>query len=75
MRDVHGGTAAVAGRQWLFISLYGRGAARQRQLISFGRRGAAAVEFLESVRLFSSKKLLIIEILRSFLLYQHIHFI
>jgi hypothetical protein len=36
---------------------------------------AAAVEFLESFRLFLSKKLIMIEILRIFLLYQHVHFI
>jgi hypothetical protein len=39
------------------------------------RRSAAAVEFLEIIRLFLSKKLIMIEILRSFLLYQHVHFI
>ncbi len=36
---------------------------------------APTVEFLESFRLFLSKQLLMIEILRSFLLYQHVHFI
>jgi hypothetical protein len=39
------------------------------------RRGEAAVAFLESFRLFLSKKLIMIEILKSFLLYQHVHFI
>jgi hypothetical protein len=40
-----------------------------------GGRGVAAVEFLEIFRLFLSKKLIMIEILRSFLVYQHVHFI
>jgi hypothetical protein len=40
-----------------------------------GGHGAAAVEFLEIFRLFLSKKLIMIEILRSFLLYQHVHVI
>ncbi len=35
-----------------------------------GARGAAAVAFLESFRLFLSKKLIMIEILRSFLQYR-----
>jgi hypothetical protein len=48
-------------------------AARQRQVIFFAV--AAAVEFLEIFRLFLSKKLIMIEILRSFLLYRHVHFI
>jgi hypothetical protein len=36
---------------------------------------AVAAEFLESFHLFLSKKLIMIEILRSFLLYQQVHFI
>jgi hypothetical protein len=35
-----------------------------------GARGAAAVAFLESFRLFLSKKLIMIEILKSFLQYR-----
>jgi hypothetical protein len=36
---------------------------------------ATAVEFFEIFRLFLSNKLIMIEILRSFLLYQHVPFI
>jgi hypothetical protein len=51
------------------------GAAAATYFVFPSRCGATAVEFLLSFRLFLSKKLIMIEILRSFLLYQHVHFI
>jgi hypothetical protein len=55
------------------MSMAGAAAATCSSLLS--RRGAAVVEFLESFRLFLSKKFIMIEILKSFILYQHVHFI